>query len=192
MLSLSLMTMPCIYPCMCIRAAQRKTGSQSCEPKPSCECRRRDPRYKLQEQNCITNLQVNYNTSRTSNLPTTLSPNGQGSCLKAHYFPPGLEGQSGAQPSLTPSALFAPQAYISTLCQLPYMLSLQTNACICPLKPYRRYPCRLYYILRPMAMNYFILPCQVSPYYKAAYILQELLQLYPQPGSIIECFPPTN
>jgi hypothetical protein len=64
------------------------------------------------------------NTSKARYLLTTLPPSDQDSCQYAHYFSSGSEVRSGAQPSLTPPALFAPQAYISTLCQLPYMLSL--------------------------------------------------------------------
>ena len=72
------------------------------------------------------------------------------------------------------------------------MLSLQTNARICPIKLYRRCLSYLYYTLRPIAVNHFTLPCQVSPLHKVAYVSQELLQLYPLPGSIAERFPPTN
>ena len=39
-----------------------------------------------QVQNYIVNLQVNYNISRASDLPTTLSPSGQDFCPQAHYF----------------------------------------------------------------------------------------------------------
>lgn len=61
-----------------------------------------------QAQDCIANLQVNYNTSRASDLPTTLSPSDQGFCQLAHYISPGSKGRPGAQPSLTSPALFAP------------------------------------------------------------------------------------
>ena len=61
-----------------------------------------------QAQNCIANLRINYNTSRASDLPTTLSPSDQGFCQLAHYISPGSKGRPGAQPSLTSPALFAP------------------------------------------------------------------------------------
>lgn len=61
-----------------------------------------------QAQDCNANLQVNYNTSRASDLPTTLSPSDQGFCHPAHYISPGSKGRPGAQPSLTSPALFAP------------------------------------------------------------------------------------
>jgi hypothetical protein len=75
---------------LCFQLSNRSSSiSPCCHPHPARLDLANSP-----GTDCIANLALlNYNTSRASDLPTTLSPSDQDFCPRAHYFSPGSEGR---------------------------------------------------------------------------------------------------